>query len=62
MSIMRFICIYCNKIMDSTNFSDFISESDDKPAAYHAWRHLTPDEEEAESKNKNKNAFATVLT
>ena len=38
--------------MDSTNFSDFISGSDDQPAAYHAWRHLTPDEEEAEAKAK----------
>jgi hypothetical protein len=52
MSIMRFICIYCNKITDSTNFSDFNSDNDDKPAAYHAWRHLTLDEEEAESKAK----------
>ena len=43
----RWICIYCNDIMDSTNFTDYIKQSDnDKNSVqeaevqYHAWRLL----------------------
>lgn len=37
---MRWICVYCNKIMDSTNFTDFIRDSDNKDAEYHGWQHI----------------------
>jgi len=44
---MKWICIYCNQLMDSTNFRDFITESDkDKNSnqhavvEYHGWRLL----------------------
>jgi hypothetical protein len=48
---MRWICIYCHRIMDRTDFTDFISDSDNPTKAeYHAWRHLTPNEEETEAK------------
>jgi hypothetical protein len=47
---MRFICVYCHRIMDKSNFADFIKVSDNKGAEYHAWRHLTPNEEETEAK------------
>jgi hypothetical protein len=47
---MRWICIYCNSIMDSTNFREFIKQSEnDKDSnqeakvQYHAWR-LLPDD------------------
>ena len=36
--------------MDKSNFVDFIKDSDNKGAEYHAWRHLTPNEEETEAK------------
>jgi hypothetical protein len=36
--------------MDGTNFTDFIKDSDSKEAEYHAWRHLTTNEEETEAK------------
>lgn len=37
--------------MDKNNFTGFIKDSDDPRAEYHAWRHLTSDEnEEAETK------------
>ena len=42
---VKWICIYCNQIMDSTNFRDFINESNyDKNSnqravvEYHGWR------------------------
>ena len=38
--------------MDLSNFADFVKDSDNKEAAYHAWRHLTADEEEVESNAK----------
>ena len=37
---MKWICVYCNKIMDSTNFADFIRESDNPNAEYHGWKML----------------------
>jgi hypothetical protein len=47
---MRWICVFCNKIMDSTNFRDFIMESDDDKNSnqgavveYHGWRLLPED-------------------
>jgi hypothetical protein len=47
---MKWICIYCHRIMDRTNFTDFIKDSDNYPnAEYHAWRRLTPDEEKREA-------------
>ena len=46
---MRWICIYCNKIMDITNFTQFVRESDNNKTSnqravveYHGWR-LLPD-------------------
>jgi hypothetical protein len=46
---MKWICIYCHRIMDKSNFTDFIRDSDNYPEAeYHAWRHLTLEEEERE--------------
>lgn len=47
---MKFICIYCQRIMNQSNFTDFIKDSDNKDAEYHAWRHLTFNEEETEAK------------
>ena len=42
---MKWICIYCNQIMDSTNFRDFINESNNDKNSnqhavveYHGWR------------------------
>jgi hypothetical protein len=49
---MKFICIYCHRIMNQTNFTDFIKDSDNKDAEYHAWRHLTFNEEETEAKSE----------
>ena len=53
---MKWICIYCNSIMDSTNFTDFIKQSDndknsiqEAKVTYHAWRLLTPNEGEIEA-------------
>ena len=47
---MKWICIYCHRIMDKSNFTDFIRDSDNYPnAEYHAWRRLTPTEEERET-------------
>lgn len=37
---MRFICIYCDKILDKSNFADFIRDSGNEGTEYHAWRHL----------------------
>ena len=46
---MKRVCIYCHRIMDKSNFTDFIRDSDNYPnAEYHAWRHLTSEEEERE--------------
>jgi hypothetical protein len=45
---MKWICIYCHRIMDKSNFTDFIRDSDNYRAEYHAWRHLTLVEEERE--------------
>lgn len=45
---MRIIWIYCNRILDKSNFADFIKNSDNKGAEYHAWRYLTPNEAEIE--------------
>ena len=56
---MKWICIYCNSIMDSTNFTDFIKQSDnDKNSNQeakvhnHAWRLSTPNEEEIEAESE----------
>jgi hypothetical protein len=35
--------------LDKTNFAGFIMDSNNKRAEYHAWRHLTPNEEEIEA-------------
>ena len=44
---MRWICIYCNSIMNYTNFAEFIKQSDNDKNSnqearveYHAWRLL----------------------
>ena len=46
---MRWECIHCNSIMDRTNFTDFIKQSDNDKNSnqearveYHSWR-LLPD-------------------
>ena len=36
--------------MNQSNFTDFIKDSDNQEAKYHAWRHLTSNEEETEAK------------
>jgi hypothetical protein len=36
--------------MNRSNFTDFIKDSNNKDAEYHAWRHLTSNEEEIEAK------------
>ena len=48
---MRWICTYCNSIMDRDNFTEFIEQSDndknsnqEAKVEYHAWRLLLPDE------------------
>ena len=45
---MQWICIYCDRIMDSTNFTDYIKESDNDKNSnqqavveYHGWRLLS---------------------
>ena len=47
MITMRWICIHCNSIMDHTNFTEFIKQSDndknsnqEAKVEYHAWRSL----------------------
>jgi hypothetical protein len=42
---MRWICIYCDRIMDHTNFTEFIKQSDndqnstrEAKVLYHSWR------------------------
>jgi hypothetical protein len=49
-SEMKFECIHCNSVMDRTNFTDFIMQSDnDKNSVqeatvqYHTWRLLPED-------------------
>jgi hypothetical protein len=37
---MKFICCYCNKIMDKSNFAEFIRDSDNKDAELHGWQRL----------------------
>ena len=37
---MKWICVYCHKIMDRTSFMDFIKESDNKEAEYHGWQRM----------------------
>jgi|GEM_PF-4686719 hypothetical protein len=56
---MKWICIYCNSVMDCTNFTDFIKQSDndkntnqEAKVQYHAWRLLTPNEEEIEAESE----------
>ncbi|MFZ0202988.1 MAG: hypothetical protein WAL46_04760 [Nitrososphaeraceae archaeon] len=46
---MRWVCIYCNKIMDITNFTQLVKESDNDKTSkqqavvvYRGWR-LLPD-------------------
>ena len=50
MTTMRWICIYCNNIMDCTNFKEFIKQSDgdknsnqEAKVEYHSWRLLPED-------------------
>ncbi len=47
MITMRRICIHCNSVMDHTNFTEFIKQSDndknsnqEAKVEYHAWRFL----------------------
>ena len=47
---MRWICVYCNNLMDKTNFTEFIKQSDngknsnqEAKEEYHSWR-LLPDQ------------------
>jgi len=38
---MKWICVYCNKVMDRSNFMDFIKESDSADnVEYHGWKSL----------------------
>ena len=36
---MKWICVYCHKIMDKSNFVDFIKDSDN--GVYHEWKSIT---------------------
>ena len=45
---MKWICVYCNKVMDKSNFIDFIEESDSVNGEYHGWKLLLPSDEEKE--------------
>jgi len=52
---MKWICVYCNKVMDKSNFVNFIKESDNDKNSnqeavieYHGWRLLPLPEEEKE--------------
>jgi len=47
---MKWVRVYCKKVMDRTNFIDFIKESDSKDAEFHGWQRL-PDEAEDEVSN-----------
>ena len=38
---MKWICVYCYKIMDKSNFVDFIKDSDN--GVYHEWKSLITD-------------------
>ena len=58
---MRWIYIYCNKIMDKANFIDFIKESDDSKGEHHDWRLLLSSEGEAEVKEKERNKIQSTL-
>ena len=40
-TIMKWICVYCNKIMDKSNFTEFIADSDNRDAEYHGWKFIT---------------------
>ncbi len=35
---MRWVCIYCNKVMDRANFTGFIEESNNRAAERHGWQ------------------------
>ena len=35
---MKWICVYCNKVMDSNNFVDFIKDGDNPNSEYHGWQ------------------------
>ena len=35
---MRWVCIYCNKVMDRVNFTDFIEKSNKRAAERHGWQ------------------------
>lgn len=41
---IRWICVYCNKIMDKSNFAQFIEDSDNKNTEYHGWRLILEEE------------------
>ena len=34
----RWVCSYCNKIIDRANFTDFIEESNNRAAERHGWQ------------------------
>ena len=64
---MRWICIYCNSIMDSANFTDFIKQSDNDKNSnqgavveYHAWR-LLPDELAPELQGHPESIKAVIM-
>jgi len=44
---VKFICIYCSKILDINNFQDFINDSENKDAELHGWKLMPELEEEA---------------
>jgi hypothetical protein len=49
---MKWICAYCQKVIDESNFADFIMEkegdSDNNERKYHFWQRLMLTEEEAQ--------------
>ena len=49
---MKWICVYCKRVMDSTKFIDFIRDSDDKEAELHGWQRLPEAEEKEDEASK----------
>lgn len=47
---MKWICVYCHKIMDKDNFAEFIKDSDNPGEEIHGWQLMPmPSAEAAEA-------------
>ena len=38
-TMMKWVCVYCHKTMDKSNFTEFIKDSDN--GVYHEWKSIT---------------------